>query len=203
MKQLKAVVSNSKLNFFSVALPYNQDAILFFKTLQRKKYNMEELSWCFHNNDFEKVMKKFEELQIATNDIRINKDLRAQAIIKTESQYSINIVIEYDPNTVNFFRSCKTKKYHADNKSWSFLMEDAKIIVNKLIEMDYNIIYENCSAEDLSRTHETKYGEIFDTKHIAMQESKLNKSEKRKPDTELWRDLKTSKNKGHGYSHIL
>ena len=69
-------------------MPYNAQAVAFFKTLASRKYNTEDKSWSFDNSDLEKLLDKFEELELEYQD----KTKKAPSIYikQTKKQHNLS-----------------------------------------------------------------------------------------------------------------
>ena len=71
-----------------INMPYNAQAVAFFKTLASRKYNTEDKSWSFDNSDLEKLLDKFEELELEYQD----KTKKAPSIYikQTKKQHNLS-----------------------------------------------------------------------------------------------------------------
>ena len=93
MSQYKKVKTTIKITSegekkIRVTMGYNEDAVSFFKTLASRKYNTEDKSWSFDNSDLEKLLDKFEELELEYQD----KTKKAPSIYikQTKKQHNLS-----------------------------------------------------------------------------------------------------------------
>jgi len=182
MSNIKKFKSTIKItsegkNKIRVTMDYNQEAVAFFKTLASRKYNLDDKSWSFDESEVEPLINKFKQLNLHYDDDRKHqlqpkKLFEPKIKITSKGLSRVQIVMGYNKQAVNFFKTLSSRNYNTNDKTWSFHLSDLKVLLNKFDEL--GLEYDNECEMQLS---DLPTPELINVDEVEKTESSNNSSD--------------------------